>query len=105
MAIICRASHVLDTNALYCHHDAIFQPHLNYCIEVWENTCMNNINAVFIQQQKVIQIVRHSTSLDHTYKMFCPLDILKTYDLHTCIYMHKVFHKLVLFALLGLFSI
>ena len=36
IAIIHRASHVLDTIALYCLSSAIFQPHLNYCIEVWE---------------------------------------------------------------------
>ena len=36
IAIIYRASHVLDTNALYCLYNAIFKPHINYCIEVWE---------------------------------------------------------------------
>ena len=35
IAIIYRASHVLDTKDLYCLYNAIFQPHLNYCIEVW----------------------------------------------------------------------
>ena len=38
MAIIYRASHVLDTNTLYCLYDTIFEPHLNYCIEVWVDT-------------------------------------------------------------------
>ena len=34
MAIINRARHVLDAKVLYCLYDAIFKPHLNYCIEV-----------------------------------------------------------------------
>ena len=43
IAIINRARLVLDTNALYCLCNAIFQPHLNYCIGVWGNTCKNSI--------------------------------------------------------------
>ena len=31
-AIIHRASDVLDTKALYCLYNAIFKPHVNYCI-------------------------------------------------------------------------
>ena len=48
MAIIYRASHVLDTKALYCLYNAIFKPHINYCIEVWGNTYKNNINPVLL---------------------------------------------------------
>ena len=52
IAIIYRASHVLDTNALYCLYNTIFNPHLNHCIEVSVNTNKNNINPVFILQKK-----------------------------------------------------
>ena len=48
IAIINRAGHVLDTKALYCLYNAIFKPHINYCIEVLGNTYKNNINPVFI---------------------------------------------------------
>ena len=107
IAIIYRASHVLDTNALYCLYNAIFKPHINYCIEVWGNTYKNNTNPVFILQKKVMRIVCHARSLDHTSKMFCQLDILKIYDLidfNTCIFMYKVFHKLVPLTLQNKFS-
>ena len=36
IAILYWTSHVIDTKALYCLYNAIFQ-HLNYCIEVWGN--------------------------------------------------------------------
>ena len=107
IAIIYRASHVLDTNALYCLYNAIFKPHINYCIEVWGNTYKNNTNPVFILKKKVMRIVCHARSLDHTSKMFCQLDILKIYDLidfNTCIFMYKVFHKLVPLTLQNKFS-
>ena len=38
IAIIHTATRVLDTKALYGLCNAIFQPHLIYCIEVWEYT-------------------------------------------------------------------
>ena len=63
IAIINRASHVLDTKTLYCLHNAIFKPYFIYCIELWGNTYKNNINTVFIQQQKVMKIVGHWTIL------------------------------------------
>ena len=116
IAIINRAGHVLDTKALYCLYNAIFNLfifnlfnliYFNYCIEVWLNTYKNNINPVFILQRKVIQIVCHARSLDHTSKMFCQLHILKIYDLidlSTCNFMYKVFHKLVPLTLQNKFS-
>ena len=88
IAIINTAGHVLDTKALYCLYNAILKPHFIYCIEVWENTYENNINPVFIPQKKVMRIVCHARSLDHTSKIFCQLDILKIYELidfNTCI--------------------
>ena len=81
MAIIYMASHVLDTKALLCLYNAIFKPHFNYCIEVWEDTYENNIKPVFIILKKIMRIVCHARSLDHTSKMFSQLDILKAYDL------------------------
>ena len=107
IAIIYRASHVLDTNTLYCLYNAIFKPHINYCIELWGNTYKNNTNPVFNVQKKVMRIVCHARSLDHTSKIFCQLDILKIYDLidfNTCIFMYKVFHKLVPLTLQNKFS-
>ena len=92
---------------MYCLYNAIFKPHVNYCIEVWGNTYENNTNPVFILQKKVMRIVCHASSLDHTSKMFCQLDILKIYDLidfNTCIFLYKVFHKLVPLTLQDKFS-
>ena len=74
IAIIHRTRHVLDTKALYCLYDKIFKPHLNYCIEVWGNTYRNNINPVFIPHTKIMRIVCHARTLDHTSQMFCQLD-------------------------------
>ena len=52
-------------------------------------------------------IVCHARSLDLTSQMFCQFDMLKIYDLidfDTCIFMYKVFHKLVPLTLLNKFS-
>ena len=60
--------------------------------------CYTESIILIILQKKVMRIVCHARSLDHTSKMFCQLDILKIYDLidfNTCIFMYKVFHKLV----------
>ena len=54
-----------------------------------------------------MRIVCHARSLDHTSKMFSQLDRLKTYDLidfNTCIFMYKVFQKLVPFTLQNKFT-
>ena len=51
IAIINRTSHILDTKVMYCLYNAIFQPHLNNCIEVWGNTYENYIIQVFIPQK------------------------------------------------------
>ena len=54
-----------------------------------------------------MRIVCHASSLDHTSKMLCQLDIFKIYDLidfNTCIFMYKVFHKLVPLTLQNKFS-
>ena len=56
IAIIYRAGHVLDTKVMYCLHNAIFKPHINYCIEVWGSTYKNNINPVFILQKKLCEL-------------------------------------------------
>ena len=107
IAIINRACHVLDTKALYCLYNAIFKPRINHCIEVWGNTYENNTNPVFNPHKKVMPIVRHARPLDHTSKTFCQLHILKIYDLidfNTCIFMYKVFHKLVPLTLQNKFS-
>ena len=50
--------------------------------------------------KKVIRIVCHAWSLDHTSQMCCQLDILKIYDLidfNTCIFIYKdyyIYYKL-----------
>ena len=54
-----------------------------------------------------MRIVCHARSLDHTFQMFHGLDILKICDLidfNTCIFMYKVFHKLVPLTLQNKFS-
>ena len=54
-----------------------------------------------------MQIVYHARSLDHTSIMFCLLDILRIYDLidfNTCIFMYKVFHKVVPLTIQSKFS-
>ena len=73
IAIIHRTSHVLDAKALYCLYDAIFQPYLNYCIDVCGNAYENNTNPVFIKLQKLFEL---SVMLGHwTMLLKCFIDL------------------------------
>ena len=41
---------------MHCRYDAIFHPHLKYCIEVWGSAHINIITPVFIQQEKLLEL-------------------------------------------------
>ena len=69
-AVIHKASHVLDTNALTLLYSAIIFPYLKYCVEVLGNTYKTNLYSLFIKQKKAIRIVCHGKYLDHASSLF-----------------------------------
>ena len=67
---------------------------------------IKTISTQYYSTKKVIQIVCHARSLDHTSQKFSELDILKIYDVidfDTCIFIYKVFYKLVHLTLQNMF--
>ena len=98
-AVIHKTSHVLDTKTLTLLYTAIIFPYLNYCVEVWGNTYETNLYSLSIKQKKAICIVCHAKYLDHNYRLFHKLRLLKSPDIvhfNICIFMYKAFHNLYL---------
>ena len=77
IAIIRKASHVLNSDALYTLYCAIFLPYLNYCAEVWGNTYQSSITPLFLKQKKVVRIICNANYLDHTDELFNKLNTLR----------------------------
>ena len=81
IAIIYKASKILNINSLYTLYCTLILPYLNYCIEIWGNTNESNINRIFLKQKRVIRIICRANFYDHTNPLFKKLNILKLKDL------------------------
>ena len=81
IAIIYKASKILNTNSLYTLYCTLILPYLNYCIENWGNTHESNISKIFLKQKRVIRIICRANFYDHTSPLFQKLNILKLRDL------------------------
>ena len=77
-AVIHKTSHVLDTKTLTLLYNAIISPYLSYYVEVLDNTYKTNLYPLFIKQKKAIHIVCLAKYLDHTFRLFDKLKVLKT---------------------------
>ena len=98
IAIIRKASHLLNSSALYTLYCSIFLPYLNYCSEVWGNTYQSNITSLFLKQKKCIRIICKAKYLDHTDDLFVKLNALRLTDIikiNTAIFMYKAYHNLL----------
>ena len=81
IAIIYRASKILNTDSLYTLYCTLILPYLTYCIENWGNTHESNLNKIFLKQKRVIRIICRAKFYDHTNPLFKKLKILKLKDL------------------------
>ena len=93
LGIMYKAGNIVNTDALYTLYCSLFMPYMSYCVEVWGNTYISNLNPIVILQKKVIRVIckvhyRHSTNL-----LFHSMNILKFIDmveLSTGVLMYKV---------------
>ena len=96
IAIIYKASKVLNTKSLFSLYCTLILPYLNYCSENWGNTYESNLNKLFLKQKRVIRIINKATFYAHTTLLFKKLNVLKLKDLielKTAIFMYKVYTK------------
>ena len=92
IAIIHKASKLLNTNSLYTLYCSLFLPYLNYCAEIWGNTYITNLNTLILKQKRVIRIICKAGFKDHTNPLFKKMKILKLVDLikvRTAMFMFK----------------
>ena len=78
---------------LYC---SLFLPYINYCSEIWGNTCATNVECITVLQKRIVLLVCGARRLDHTNHLFKQLGILKFVDLvkfNTSIIMFKAYHN------------
>ena len=63
-----------------------------YCIEVWSNTYVTNLNRLVLLQKKVVRFICRVKRLDHTSFLFSELRVLKVPDIvevRTALIMYK----------------
>ena len=108
IAIISKASKVLNFKSLYDLYCTLILPYLNYCSENWGNTYETNLNKLFLKQKRVIRIINKTTFTAHTNILFKQLKVLKLKDLiqmKTALFMYKVSKKSLPSNLLAMFDI
>ena len=86
ISLLCKAKLLLNQSALFNLYNAIIQPHLSYCCEIWGNTNKIDLLPLIVAQQKAIRLVCNVGYRDHTTFLFKNLKVLKFED----IVKHKV---------------
>ena len=86
---------------LYC---SLVLPYINYCSEIWGNSCATNVEGITILQKRVVRLVCGARRLDHKQQ----LGILKCVDLvkfKTSIIMFKAYHNVLPDSLQTMFNL
>ena len=80
--IIFRAERVLNYYSLYTSYCSLFLPYINYCSEIWGNTCKTKLNSIILIQKKVIRAICGINDMrTNTSPLFYKYGILKFVDL------------------------
>ena len=56
IAIIYKASQVVDKSALITLYYSLFLPYMNYCVEVWGNTYKSNVQPIFLNKNMLYEL-------------------------------------------------
>jgi len=98
LGILCPTRELLDESTLRTLYNTLFLPYLNYCSEIWGNTCKTNLLPIVTLQKKALRLISNVNRYEHTTPLFRRLNILKFHDLvklNTANTMFKIFHKLM----------
>ena len=50
VGMMCRCSHLLNRSSMHILYCSLLLPHLTYCVEIWGNTYLTNINVIVLLQ-------------------------------------------------------
>ncbi len=95
-ALLYKASDVFDSNTVYMLYCSLFLPYLNYCVEIWGNTYVSNINKIMVIQKRAIRIVHYANRYTHSNPLFSRCKTIKLYDIiryKTGIFMYEAYHS------------
>ena len=81
IAIIYRASRVLNETALIMLYNTLVLHCSTYCSEVWGRAYRNNLYPLNIKQKQIVRIIAKIGRYDHTSPFFSIFKILKLFDL------------------------
>ena len=88
---------MIDRCGLSVLYHSLFLPYIMYCAEVWGNNYVTNTECLVLLQKNVVRLLCGAYRLDHTYRLFYNLCILKVPDiveLRIGIVMFKAYHNL-----------
>ena len=81
MAMLFKIKNKLNQDSLLTIYDAVIQPYLSYCCEVWGRSFDKYITHITIIQKKAVRLICKCQYKDHTSPLFKKLKILKFSDL------------------------
>ena len=81
ISLLHKAKLLLNQSALFNLYNAIIQPHLSYCCEIWGNTNKIDLLPLIVAQKKVIRLVYNVGYRDHITSLFKNLQVLKFEDI------------------------
>ena len=90
--------HTLPQTALKTIYHTLIQPHLIYCLPVWETATQSTLNSIAKLQKRAIRYITHAPYNAHTENIFKSLNILKLKDLITqqiSLFMYKYYYKIL----------
>jgi hypothetical protein len=97
-AILYKLKYVLNQRAMYILYCTLILPYINYCCEVWGNTCQSRLTRLIMIQKKAIRNVGNIEYLGHTEPIFVKFRTLKLLDiieLKTVIILYKAYNNIL----------
>jgi hypothetical protein len=108
--ILYRTKYYFPHNTMLHIYNSLFLPYIQYGIQAWGNSSVNNINKLIILQKRAVRNINNLSYLDHTaiyFKNNKILDIRKLFIYVTSIYTFKTIkysYDTELFAQLTFFN-
>ena len=81
IGLIRRSQYLLDSGSLLLLYNALVLPFLTYCLQLWGSSYASNFSRLITLQKRIIRIIDHSGSRDHTSPIFKKYSVIKFLDL------------------------
>lgn len=97
-AILYKLKYLLSQRTMYILYCTLILPYINYCCEVWGNTCKSRLVSLIRIQKKAIRNVGNIEYLGHTEPIFVKFSTLKLLDiieLKTVIILYKAYNNIL----------